>query len=77
MDLRINDQAPVGLGGRLARALRRQDRDGAKGTRDKAASRLHGSILSQVRCDGVRRRHYAIRLCDFPTPGHNSMPQQH
>jgi len=49
MDLCIDDQASVGLAGRVVRALRRQDRAGAEGTGDKAAPSRHGSILPQVR----------------------------
>jgi hypothetical protein len=45
MDLRVDDHASVGLGGRVARALRRQDGAGAEATGDEAASRRHGSIL--------------------------------
>jgi hypothetical protein len=77
MDLRINDQASVGLGGGLVRALRRQDRAGAKGTGDKAASSRHGSILPQIATTAfIQRRRLANRLCDLPTPGHNSIKRE-
>jgi hypothetical protein len=44
MNLRIDDHASIGLGGRLV-VLRRQHRAGAKSSGDKDASTQHGSIL--------------------------------
>jgi len=71
MDLRIDDHAPVDLGGRLG-ALHRQHRAGAKGTGDKAASTQHGSVLPEIPCGGVL--FWAPpddRLCAFPASRRN------